>query len=915
MALNLDKHSEARSRIKNWKMSSKGLDFAVICGNVAGEFIGGERRTKSIKATGGMTIDEVNEMLDKMCMGNDKEAKAKEFRKFIMRATEKEVVWIVSIILKDLKLGGVSEKDFLTHYHSQAYEAYTCKADLRKACDALSDRNAVLKKHDIECGEGLILAQLAGRQNTPKEVAKWTRSKAFAMETKFDGERVQIHRNKESLGEKCQYWTRNMNDFGPRGYGVMDVLFCDASEEEEEENTTVMDHNTTKESRGLPHKCILDGEILVYNKRIKEFVPFGTIKSAFNAANWKKGTGKSMPIVPKGFYENPTMQTKEKNQARDEEEEDKDDIEEDKEDIDYAAIDNDEEEGITRYEWKDFEIVYIPFDILFDQDTSVIHEPLRKRYKLLKGAIRGCLDKGAVKVGDTGITCAVISPFQDDIAGNESQASVARKFRTIVEQNDPNAIAKISDCLREAQDHGEEGIVVKLLDSPWVPGERGSNWVKLKPDYCETSDYDCVIIGGYYGEGRGRAGKISQWLLGIIKDGTQQDKHPVITTFCKVGTGFNRQDQEYLRDKLKDVMRPNRKNIDKNYTKHYERYECTGMPGETPDVWITNPEKSVVMTVKGDVRLVASYTFNSPYSLRFPRCAAIRPEKPCNDICTDQDIRDKVENDVKKLAQKGRGGDSGDEQGNDEQAVYKEYDRKNAKGLKRKQKRSLAVQEKYVAHMQPVDVRDVVPISKIFEGTNFSSIGCDHNVKKEIAKFVVSRGGKFFESVVASVNRVVAPPTIEDDDAYLQACDEVLSTSWLFSCADQEIWPPKARDWIKVSPSVATLYDKTIDAFGDAHASEDLNDEDLRAMMHQVRSRKRRGTEFKLLKHIDDDDRQKLRKILRLSSDDDVAKKADATEENVKVKEARERHHFASAIALELIERRKDAAAEMLRMY
>ena len=155
----------------------------------------------------------------------------------------------------------------------------------------------------------------------------------------------------------------------------------------------------------------------------------------------------------------------------------------------------------------------------------------------------------------------------------------------------------------------------------------------------------------------------------------------------------------------------------------------------------------------------------------------------------------------------------------------------------------------------------------------------------------------------------------EDDDAYLQACDEVLSTSWLFSCADKEIWPPKARDWIKVSPSVATLYDKTIDAFGDAHASENLNDEDLRAMMHQVRSRKRRGTEFKLLKHIDDEDRQKLRKILRLSSDDDVAKNPDATDENVEVKEARERHHFASARALELIERRKHAAAEMLRMY
>ena len=102
-----------------------------------------------------MTIDEVNEMLDKMCMGNDKEAKAKEFRKFIMRATEKEVVWIVSHYLERFEVGRRVEKDFLTHL-LQAYEAYTCKADLRKACDALSDRNAVLKKHDIECGEGLI---------------------------------------------------------------------------------------------------------------------------------------------------------------------------------------------------------------------------------------------------------------------------------------------------------------------------------------------------------------------------------------------------------------------------------------------------------------------------------------------------------------------------------------------------------------------------------------------------------------------------------------------------------------------------------------------------------------------------------------------------------------------------------------
>ena len=39
-------------------------------------------------------------------------------------------------------------------------------------------------------------------------------------ELKFDGERVQLHRD----GDKIRYWTRNMNDFGPRGYHIFDTV-------------------------------------------------------------------------------------------------------------------------------------------------------------------------------------------------------------------------------------------------------------------------------------------------------------------------------------------------------------------------------------------------------------------------------------------------------------------------------------------------------------------------------------------------------------------------------------------------------------------------------------------------------------------------------------------------------------------
>ena len=82
---------------------------------------------------------------------------------------------------------------------------------------------------------------------------------------------------------------------------------------------------------------------------------------------------------------------------------------------------------------------------------------------------------------------------------------------------------------------GEEGIVCKLLDSHWVPDDRG-NWVKLKPDYYKALDVDAVVIGGWWvgrwvagwwwvGDGRwwqcrrGRAGRLR---AGLVENGRHE---------------------------------------------------------------------------------------------------------------------------------------------------------------------------------------------------------------------------------------------------------------------------------------------------------------------------------------------------------------------------------------------------------
>jgi DNA ligase-4 len=44
---------------------------------------------------------------------------------------------------------------------------------------------------------------------------------------------------------------------------------------------------------------------------------------------------------------------------------------------------------------------------------------------------------------------------------------------------------------------------------------------------------------------------------------------------------------------------------------------------ERPDFWVSNPQRSLVVEVKSDIRTIVSKVFATPYSLRFPRITKI----------------------------------------------------------------------------------------------------------------------------------------------------------------------------------------------------------------------------------------------------------------------------------------------------
>jgi bifunctional non-homologous end joining protein LigD len=94
------------------------------------------------------------------------------------------------------------------------------------------------------------------------------------------------------------------------------------------------------------------------------------------------------------------------------------------------------------------------------------------------------------------------------------------------------------DILDAATANGLEGVVAKRRDSPYRPGRRGPDWIKVKSFRTQE-----VVIGGWT-EGRGeRNGSLGALLLGIPGQGG-------LRYVGKVGTGFS---ERARRDLLEDL--------------------------------------------------------------------------------------------------------------------------------------------------------------------------------------------------------------------------------------------------------------------------------------------------------------------------------------------------------------------------
>ena len=158
---------------------------------------------------------------------------------------------------------------------------------------------------------------------------------------------------------------------------------------------------------------------------------------------------------------------------------------------------------------------------------------------------------------------------------------------------------KGADVLRVAKERGLEGVVVKRRSSPYSPGRRNGDWVKVKNFHTQE-----VVIGGYT-EGRGeRAGSLGALLLGIPSG-------DALSYVGKVGTGFN----ESARKDLLEMLTPLANDQSPFLTKL--------SPSETALARFVRPE------VVGEVQY-GEWTKEG--HLRHPSWRGLRPDKDPSDV-------------------------------------------------------------------------------------------------------------------------------------------------------------------------------------------------------------------------------------------------------------------------------------------
>ena len=665
----------------------------------------------------GMSVLDVNNALDALAAAGTPQTKKAVLFELLRAMCALEHKWLIRLIMKEMRMH-LAHGPILGAFHPSALDLFNSTNDLQHVCEQCLDPAALAEAAAAAAASGgggnkvflnrpfrPMLASVVASD----KLAALLEGERLIVEPKYDGERILLHFDASSTAgvgggaagggggldvptAKVLYWSRNAKNsthlYAPKFDPVIKGCINWAGGEAWRRGASLAAASSSAAPQAsssfwpgmVPvRSCVLDGELLLYDKERRRYVEFGHNRTFARAGREGRDGdgdgvdgGQSVSAAPSSMLASASLfgGMVVKTDA----------------DPDDAVVGraggynyggggrrgggytSAGAQAILADDGGRYCFQYQIFDIVFLNGECLCATPLERRKELLRRTVKEKTDE------------VHFVPFAPVRSGEE--------------------ILKAMDAAI-AQRH--EGVIIKVAGSHYVPAERKLKWMKLKPDHISgvADTMDFIILGAYYGTKYGQR-HLSHFLLGCFVDDAEKgasnppsvvgsrtnsgtaitaapaaaaapavlgvkrerdeqqqtsaaatsgptkttsvlsaaekyaafsDRRARFHTVCKVGTGYDAAELKELNAALEgkwitlppgsasppwlDGWRP--------------------AAGEAPDVYI-HPKDSAVMEIFG-YSMTETVKFRFGHTVRFPRCNRVRHDKDVEDATTTSQLR------------------------------------------------------------------------------------------------------------------------------------------------------------------------------------------------------------------------------------------------------------------------------------
>ncbi len=244
-------------------------------------------------------------------------------------------------------------------------------------------------------------------------------------------------------------------------------------------------------------------------------------------------------------------------------------------------------------------VAYLAFDVLYAGGELLIDRPLQERALVLDELLA---EKNLKHRGHRGTQRKIGAQekltFEDDQDVVTACVIRAPVFRAA-------SADELEELFLAAQARGNEGLMIKDLNSAYTPGKRGKAWLKMKR---ELATLDVVVTAVEFGHGK-RMGVLSDYTF-AVRD-TNKDR------LVNVGKAYSG---------LTDVEIAEMTQWFLEHTIEDQGFRRTVEPKIVLEVAFNN--------------MMRSERHDSGYALRFPRIVRLRPDKTAEEADTIERVRE-----------------------------------------------------------------------------------------------------------------------------------------------------------------------------------------------------------------------------------------------------------------------------------